>query len=90
VVDLIHKLNSDLSQHCPTPTTKYALAKAPLLKTVNIDMATIQAWAVLDSGATSRFLATAAPMTNMYPTNKSIVAPSQTLLWIALNLIVRI
>ncbi len=37
-------------------------------------MDAIQAWAILDSGATSHFLMTAAPMTNMCPTSKSIIA----------------
>jgi hypothetical protein len=37
-------------------------------------MATIRAWAILDSGMTSHFLTTAAPMTNMRPPNKPIIA----------------
>jgi hypothetical protein len=37
-------------------------------------MDAIRAWAILDSGATSYFLMTAAPMTNMRPTSKSIIA----------------
>ncbi len=37
-------------------------------------MAAIRAWAILDSGATSCFLMTAAPVTNMHPTNKPIIA----------------
>jgi hypothetical protein len=37
-------------------------------------MDAIQAWAILDSGATSHFLTTAAPMTNMRPTSKPIIA----------------
>ncbi len=37
-------------------------------------MAAIRAWAILDSGTTSHFLTTAAPMTNMHPTNKPIIA----------------
>ncbi len=37
-------------------------------------MDAIRAWAVLDSGATSHFLTTAAPMTNMHPTSKPIIA----------------
>ncbi len=37
-------------------------------------MDAIQAWAILDSGTTSHFLTTAAPMTNMRPTSKFIIA----------------
>ncbi len=37
-------------------------------------MNAIWAWAILDSGATSHFLTTAAPMTNMCPTSKPIIA----------------
>ncbi len=36
-------------------------------------MATIRAWAILNSGGTSHFLTTASPMTNMRPTNKPII-----------------
>ncbi len=36
-------------------------------------MVAVRAWAILDSGATSYFLTTAVPMTNMPPTNKPIV-----------------
>jgi hypothetical protein len=37
-------------------------------------MDAIRAWAILDSGATNQFLTTAAPMTNMRPTSKPIIA----------------
>ncbi len=37
-------------------------------------MATIWALAILDSGVTSHFLMTTAPMTNMCPANKPIIA----------------
>ncbi len=37
-------------------------------------MDAIRAWAILDSGATSHFLMTAAPMTNMHPASKPIIA----------------
>jgi hypothetical protein len=37
-------------------------------------MDAIRAWVILDSGATSHFLTTAAPMTNMRPTRKPIIA----------------
>jgi hypothetical protein len=36
-------------------------------------MTAIRAWAILDSGVTSHFLGTVAPMTNMRPTNKPII-----------------
>ena len=58
----------------PTPTQPYALATATLLRTVNIDMDTINNWAILDSGATSNFLTTSAHVTNIQPTQKPIVA----------------
>jgi hypothetical protein len=60
--------------HPLTFTPKYALSSAALLRTVNIDMDTIRAWAILDSGTTSHFLMTAAPMTSMCPTRKPIIA----------------
>ena len=37
-------------------------------------MDAIRAWAIPDSGATSHFLTTAAPMTNMHPTSKPIIS----------------
>ncbi len=37
-------------------------------------MDAIQAWSILDSGTKSHFLMTTAPMTNMRPTNKPIIA----------------
>jgi hypothetical protein len=37
-------------------------------------MDAIQAWAILDSGATSQFLTTVAPLTNMHLTSKPIIA----------------
>jgi hypothetical protein len=37
-------------------------------------MDAIRAWAILDSGATRHFLTTVAPMTNICPTNKPIIA----------------
>jgi hypothetical protein len=60
--------------HCLTSTPKYALSSTALLWTVNIDMDTIRAWAILDSGVTSHFLITAAPMTSMCPTSKPIIS----------------
>ncbi len=45
-----------------------------LLRAVNIDMDTINKWAILDSGATSNFLTTSAHVTNVQPAQKPIVA----------------
>ncbi len=56
------------------PPPQNMRATAARLKTVNFNMAAIRAWAILDFGATSHFLMTAAPITNMRPTNKPIVA----------------
>jgi hypothetical protein len=50
---------------CLTPTHNYALAASILLKTINVDAATIKRWAILDSGATSHLLTTDAPATNI-------------------------
>ncbi len=58
----------------PTPTQPYALAAATLLRTVSIDMATINKWAILVSSATSNFLTTGAHVTNIQPTQAPIVA----------------
>jgi hypothetical protein len=49
----------------PNPTHNYTLAASILLKTINVDAATIKQWAILDSGATSHFLTTNAPATNI-------------------------
>jgi hypothetical protein len=51
----------------PDPTHNYALAASILLKTINVDAATIKQWAILDSGPTSHFLTTDAPATNIVP-----------------------
>ncbi len=53
------------TNHHPTHTHNYALAASILLKTINVDAATIKRWAILDSGATSHFLTTDAPATNI-------------------------
>jgi hypothetical protein len=45
----------------PTPTHNYTLAASILLKTINVDAATIKQWAILDSGVMSHFLITDAP-----------------------------
>ncbi len=50
------------------PSHNYALAASILLKTIDINTKTIKWWAILDSGATSYFLTTDAPATNILPT----------------------
>ncbi len=57
-----------------TPTLNYALAALLLLKTITTDADTIKRWAILNSGATSHFLTTSAPATNILPTAVPIVA----------------
>ncbi len=50
---------------CSTPTHNYALAAYILPNAINVDAATIKQWAILNSGATSHFLTTNAPATNI-------------------------
>jgi hypothetical protein len=57
----------------PTPTQRYSLAATTLLRTVNIDLDTINQWAILDSGATSNFLTTGAHITKIQHAQKPIV-----------------
>jgi len=59
---------------CPTPTHEYALAASVLLRTITTDAATIKRWAILDSGATSHFLTTDAPATNIAPADVPLIA----------------
>ena len=47
--------------------TQYAYAANSLLQTVDIDVADLKNWAILDSGATSHFLVTSAPVTDITP-----------------------
>ena len=58
----------------PIPTQNYALAAAILLKTILTDAATIRNWAIIDSGATSHFLTTDAPATNIIPVTVPLIA----------------
>jgi hypothetical protein len=60
---------------CWTPSRKYALAASLLLKTITTDADTIKQWAILNSGATSHFLTTSVPKTNILPTAMPIIAP---------------
>jgi hypothetical protein len=50
---------------CLTPTQNYAFAASILLKTINVNAATIKQLAILDSRAMSHFLSTNAPATNI-------------------------
>jgi hypothetical protein len=56
------------------PSHNYALVASILLKTIDIDAKTIKRWSILDSSATSHFLTTNAPATNILPTAVPIVA----------------
>jgi hypothetical protein len=56
------------------PSHNYALAASILFKMINTDAEIIKQWAILDSGATSHFLMTNAPATNILPTAVPIVA----------------
>ncbi len=71
------KLNDDVI-FSPTftssnPTQNYALAAASLLQTVTTNANTINHWAILDSGATSHFLTTTAPASNVQQTMTPII-----------------
>ncbi len=58
----------------PTPTHNYAFAAAVLLKTISTDAKTIKKWAILNSGATSHFLTTNVPATNICAASVPLVA----------------
>jgi hypothetical protein len=61
-----NKLVTLVNTNChSTPTHNYALAASILLKTINVNAATIKGWAILNSGAMSHFLTTDAPATNI-------------------------
>ncbi len=70
------KSNADVSfsYYCSIPTHNYAFAGSVLLRTINTDANTIEQWANLNSGATSHFLTTNAPMTNILPAIVLLVA----------------
>ena len=61
------------SRHGPTQG-RYTHAAQSLLSTVDFNVHDIRDWAILDSGATSHFLITLAPATNVRPTSKPINA----------------
>ena len=51
---------------------RYSFAASTLLETVSLDMSNIKDWAILDSGATSHFLVTAAPATDVTSTKNPL------------------
>jgi hypothetical protein len=71
-----NKSNDDVTFNCsfPTPTHNYAFAAAVLLKTISTDAETIKRWAILDLGATSHFLTTNTPATNICAASVPLVA----------------
>jgi hypothetical protein len=72
-----NKINADVNFTLPrsTPTRAYALAASLLLKTIKTDADTIlQRWTILNSEATSHFLTTSMPETNILPTASPIIA----------------
>jgi hypothetical protein len=70
-----NKLNISVNLTCcPIPTQNHALAATILLKTISTDAATIRSWAILNSGATSHFLTTNAPASNIIPATVPLIA----------------
>jgi hypothetical protein len=53
---------------------KYQFAANALLKTIDFELEDIKNWAILDSGATSHFLLSTAPATNIRPTQMPLRA----------------
>ncbi len=66
--------NVNFTLPCLTPTCNYALAALLLLKTITTDANTIKQWAILGLGATSHFLTSSVPATNILPTAVPIIA----------------
>jgi hypothetical protein len=71
-----NKINADVNfmLPCLVPTNNYAFAFSVLLKTISTNANTIKRWAILNYGATSHFLMTNAPATNIIPMTKPIIA----------------
>ncbi len=68
---LVHSVNLT----CPlTPSHNYAHAASALLRTITTNAATIKRWAILDSEATSHFLTTNAPTSNIIPAAVPLIA----------------
>ncbi len=57
-----------------TPSHNYAHAASALLRTITTNAATIKQWAILDSGATSHFLTTDAPASNIIPASVPLIS----------------
>ena len=55
-----------------TNRRRFNYAANALLSTVDINMKSIKEWAMLDSGSTSHFLVTAAPITNITPASNPL------------------
>ena len=60
----LHRSTKGYSQRVPG---QFAYAATKLLATVNINVKNIKEWEILDSGATSNFLVSDAPVTNIRP-----------------------
>jgi hypothetical protein len=58
----------------PNPHPQHDLAASILLRTITTNAATIKQWAILNSGATSHFLTTNAPATNIIPATVPLIA----------------
>jgi hypothetical protein len=71
----INKINANVNftLPCSIPTHNYALAALILFKIISTDANTIKQWAKLDFGATSHFLTTDMPATNILPTTMPII-----------------
>ena len=55
-----------------THSTRDKYAANKILSTFDINMKSIKDWAILDSGATSHFLVTTAPITNITPASNPL------------------
>ncbi len=58
----------------PTPSHNYAHAASALLRTITTNAATIKQLGILNSGATSHFLTTNAPASNIIPASVPLIA----------------
>jgi hypothetical protein len=67
-------VNSGNLTHCLTHSHNYAHAASVLLRTITTYAATIKQWAILNSGATSHFLTTDAPASNIIPASVPLIA----------------
>jgi len=72
ILQKVTKILPKASQQCES--SRYTHAANSLLKTVDIDMNNIQQWAIIDSGATSNFIMTDAPVVNIKPAIQPLTA----------------